>query len=231
MKNNNFIALIVGTGRCGTGYIAKCLNSSGYPRGHEGIFNHFDESIVSNNFKRSSLVADSAWPAAAFLGRPWLSDSIKIVHLVRNPIDVIKSFWEINFFSKDRVNKNLNQIVYRNTNISPYFQHRLSSSVKHYFYWNSLIETRLESCNNPYIFTRLEDIVSSEGERERLCGFLGLNLNFPSEKINEKNDFKSHCDFDIKKIYNQRDSISKNFARFQCVWIHEYLMIRVQKDL
>lgn len=213
---NKFKALIVGTGRCGTGYMADALNNSGVPCGHEGVFNHYDEKRVLKNFRDSSLSADSAWPAAIFIGKPWLSYKIKIVHLVRNPVDVIKSFWEINFFSEERIDKTLNQTVYRNTEISPENQDRLYSAVDHYFYWNNLIENRLNAAKNPYIVVKFEDILIDDGERARLSDFLDLKLDFSKKKINEKKDIKSQCSPILVEsiIDNIKEKIKSN--RFNC---------------
>lgn len=114
--------VIVGTGRCGTVYMAKLLTSLGYPCGHEAIFRHdgFDHALarmenredveVSLIAKLAShedeargvswfrapmlpLVADSSYMVAPFLDRPELKD-VKIIHVVRQPMKVINSFVE-----------------------------------------------------------------------------------------------------------------------------------------
>lgn len=190
--------LIVGTGRCGTGYLADALNRSGIACGHESIFNHFDEKRVQGNLARSQLVADSAWPAAIFIGRPWLPAEVRIVHLVRHPLDVITSFWEIDFFSEARIGKTLNQVVYRNTTISPDTQDRLMSAVEHYIQWNRLIGQKLAAAANPAIQLRLEDITRETAARARLGDFLGLKLAFAEGRINEKSDIKARSSQDLR---------------------------------
>lgn len=74
---------IVGTGRSGSGYIAKVLTECGMPCGHEGWYNPLGQ-------RQAGLVADSSWCALA----PEFEDTVRntyVWHQVRNPFDVIAS--------------------------------------------------------------------------------------------------------------------------------------------
>jgi hypothetical protein len=73
-------AVIVGTGRSGSGYIAKALTAAGVPCGHEAWFNPFNE-------RTPGLAVDSSWCAIPTLDR---FDGI-VWHQTRHPLDVISS--------------------------------------------------------------------------------------------------------------------------------------------
>lgn len=83
--------LVTGTGRCGTGYTAKLLTAAGVPCGHEEVFT--PQGIVD----RPDLEADASWCAVPFLD----SFQGRVVHLVRHPLAVVRSFVGIGFFERD----------------------------------------------------------------------------------------------------------------------------------
>lgn len=205
--------LIVGTGRCGTGWLADALSKSQISCGHEAIFNHWSEEKVKKNYMSSGYAAESAWPAAPFIGRPWFDSTVKVVHMVRNPRDVVKSFYDLNFFSSDRVAKPLNQIVYKNTSITADSQDRLSSAVQHYIEWNRLIEQRLENSDNPNILIRFESLLSSLDDRERLQSFLGKRVEFEVVRVNEKTTEKeAEQGADFAEILAERELLKLSRA-------------------
>lgn len=89
--------LITGTGRCGTGYVAQVLNSTGDTKcTHERVFNaqgiEFARRriIERRNNPHWGWEGESSWYAAMYLDDPIL-DGITIVHLVRHPKEVIDS--------------------------------------------------------------------------------------------------------------------------------------------
>jgi hypothetical protein len=112
--------LVVGTGRCGTVYMARVLTSMGIPCGHETIFdfNGLDLALArlggegslrlsfvsQSKFKGAEhhflpdwlgdvnkIVADSSYMAAPFLRHECL-EGTKVIHVVRHPVKVINSF-------------------------------------------------------------------------------------------------------------------------------------------
>lgn len=114
--------LVVGTGRCGTVFLAKLLSSVGIPCGHETFFQCDDlaferlkdsPELPSLNVswiarcaseqdeqegklwfgEKRKLEADSSYMAAPFLDNPAL-DQTAIIHVVRHPLKVINSFIE-----------------------------------------------------------------------------------------------------------------------------------------
>lgn len=210
--------LIVGTGRCGTGFMNEALIASGISCGHEEIFTHWDprfaQRLLLNNTKR----AESAWPGAAFIGTDLIGPRTKIVHLTRAPMKVIKSLYDLNFYSAERrFTKPLNQLMYMHTAINPLTQDRLFSAVQHYYEWNNLTQSRLEMARNPYMRVKLEDIISgATPEREALEGFLDLSFDNNCRPINQKLEIKktnaSH--FDTQKAVDVAQRFSKVFGDF-----------------
>lgn len=190
-KSKALKVLIVSTGRAGSGYIAKTLSLSGYPCGHEAIFNNPDEAIVRSQYEDNTNFAESSWLAAPFIGAHWLKDDVKIVHLVRHPLAVARSFYEINFFSWKRADRRFNRIVYENTAINRFTQRRQSSAVKHYFYWNKLIESKLDAAKNPRFLLRLEDLLAEDSSAQaELEAFLELQFDHLGERVNSKAEEK-----------------------------------------
>jgi hypothetical protein len=78
--------IFVGTGRCGTSYVSRLLTAAGKSCGHEDVytFNGYN-AYAANNFQ-----GDSSWLAVPYLNS--LSEDVKIVHLVRDPIKVFRSW-------------------------------------------------------------------------------------------------------------------------------------------
>ncbi len=73
-------AVIVGTGRSGTGFIAAMLNDLGVRCGHEGWWNPLGQ-------RESGLLVDSSWCAVPHLA----SFDGPVFHVVRHPLDVVSS--------------------------------------------------------------------------------------------------------------------------------------------
>lgn len=209
--------LVVGTGRCGTGYLAHCLERSGVACGHEAIFHHWSEQRVRSRLSSSNFEAESSWAAAPFLAAGWLPPGVKIVHLTRSPVRVVKSFHDINFFSGERVQKPLNQIVYRNTSIRPETQDRMASSVTHYYEWNALIVERLMAAGRPSLMLRLEDLISAPAAKDALSSFLGMEIVFPDEVTNLKMSEKKVQDagyYDASAALSLMQTASRRFGSF-----------------
>ncbi len=90
--------IIVGTGRFGTNLFQNMLKGAGINCGHEDIFYSPNEDETKCNFINNHVyVVESSWASAPYLDKGWIDDDVKIVHLVRDPFSVIKSFTEINF--------------------------------------------------------------------------------------------------------------------------------------
>lgn len=88
--------VFTGTGRCGTTHVSELLTRAGYHCSHEKYFT--PEGPLHRNFRRSHRArADASWLAVPFLPDP----EIRAIHVVRNPLDVIRSFFNIGFFDAE----------------------------------------------------------------------------------------------------------------------------------
>ena len=169
--------LVVGTGRCGTLYMAKLLTAMGVPCSHESLFNWQgikyavcalkDEiptqaSEVStrwnHHIKAQNAVAEASCLAVPFLNHP-ICRNVPVIHLVRNPIKVIDSFVRGgNFFSK-RIPRNKYE-WFIDEHMPPRALRRFPSAVERaaYFYlhWNKIIEKTVYR-DRVHLFYRIED--------------------------------------------------------------------------
>lgn len=75
-------AVILSTGRAGSGYIARLLTDAGVPCGHEDVF-----KFTRKGFR--GLKADSSWLALPYVERGEFDG--RVFHQVRHPLDVLSS--------------------------------------------------------------------------------------------------------------------------------------------
>ncbi len=88
--------VITGTGRSGTGYCAAVLRAVGVDCGHERIFRPGNGSVGCMSALRTE--GDASWLAVEYL--PALKhEGVTIIHVVRNPLDVVSSLVGMRFFS------------------------------------------------------------------------------------------------------------------------------------
>ena len=78
--------VIVGTGRCGTGYMSKLLTNAGVPCGHESIYTV--DGIIK---PLKTLSGDSSWLAVPHLSK-LKGTKTKVIHIVRDPLKVFRSW-------------------------------------------------------------------------------------------------------------------------------------------
>lgn len=83
--------VVVGTGRSGTKYTAELLTALGIPCGHERVYTRHDVK------KQWGLRGDASWLAVPHL------DRFKgvVLHQVRDPLAVVRSFVGIGFFTRE----------------------------------------------------------------------------------------------------------------------------------
>lgn len=117
--------LVTGTGRCGTVYMARFLTEIGIKCGHEAVFgpkgiDDATEKLTKDSpqlvtsdcskdgdakdgdaswFDSNNVMAESSYMSAPYLDHPLLEDT-KVIHLIRDPLLVLSSwFSDIHFFS------------------------------------------------------------------------------------------------------------------------------------
>jgi hypothetical protein len=216
--------VVTGTGRCGTVYMAKLLSSIGIGCGHETIFQPDGIEFAIERIKNSTelpalnvsfaakltsktdekqgiswfqgdfeICADSSYMAAPYLDHPLL-EKTSIIHVVRNPIDVINSFLVgLVYFTPSALEddfylpgvpsrKDFHEFIYshvpdlKNDNLLP-----VERTALFYIKWNEMIEQKAK--NKRYCFLRIED-----EDRTGLFKFIGCNPEtyYLNKEINKK---------------------------------------------
>jgi len=194
--------IVTGTGRCGTLYMANLLTTFGFPCSHEGIFtcegrykalevvngqSPVASSVISRGQNRSDyemdIVADSSYMAAPLLS---LFCSAKVIHVVRNPAEVIRSFIKkLDYFSskcpeeseENPLKFKFEKFIYRSLPELGQEMSRTDKACLYYVRWNKMIE----NSGRVDYFHRMEDGVEGlkkffnfEGEEyyREICNIL-----------------------------------------------------------
>ncbi len=220
--------LVTGTGRCGTVYFAKLLTSLGIPCGHESIFdwqgidgalkrlNHEEPKVLSeisqynckspNWINPDTIIAESSYMAAPYLDHEIFKETY-IVHVVRNPVDVVNSFCNYLDYFKDPNSPKEEWENFIYTQLPELKDESLTiydRGCLYYIKWNQMIENKLS--NRGYCFHHIEDDVLN------VLNFLEVK---PTENMfNDKtaNTLKKQTkQFEIPLIQNQ--NIKKDFVK------------------
>ena len=224
--------IVTGTGRCGTLYMANLLTTFGFPCSHEGIFTNeglpkaLDAvkgriPVSSSRISRKQNLSDYEMEIAAessYMAAPFLNsfNSAQVIHVVRNPIDVVKSFVKkLNYFgemqprrrnyylsvknpehhpeelAEDPLQFKFERFIY---NCLPELEDDISQTDRaclYYVRWNKMIE----SSGNVKYFHRMEDGV------EGLKKFFNFDgEEYYKEKCNILLDKKDAFEPQFKKI-------------------------------
>jgi hypothetical protein len=177
--------LVVGTGRSGTVSLARLLTSVGVPCSHERVFNGNDIDgavrVLNGDGKSSACsshcglddqmqpVAESSYMAVPFLDHPLLKDCA-IVHVVRDPLAVIRSFLNhIRFFRDDCSERArpAEQFIRRHLPHLNLLPDAISRACYFYLRWNQMIEESI--AGRRYILHPIESSPTA------LLAFLGID--------------------------------------------------------
>lgn len=156
--------LITGCGRSGTGYTAQLLTALGLPCGHETIFSL--PAVVKERVAwPKTYPGDSSWLAVPYLAE--LPAGTAILHQVRDPLAVVRSFSRIRFFQE--------QVPYRE-----FLERHLEglaecepfeAALRYWDEWNAKAEEAAQIEGLAYLRYRLEDL--SEELVGRILEFIG----------------------------------------------------------
>lgn len=148
--------IVVGTGRCGTKTVKEFFDDKGIHCSHENIF-----GIDLNSGEGYS--AASSWLAVPHLNTDMISGDAELIHLVRNPLHVIKSFYDISQFDESKKSK---YHMYMKKHLPKGFfdSTELGNICKYYMMWNTMIEESKPKFGKNH-FHRLEDGFCSLSEK------------------------------------------------------------------
>jgi len=84
--------IATGTGRCGTGMVARLLTTAGIETGHEDVFSYWGYLASLERLKvRLRVRGESSWLAAPWLYTAPLAEAF-VIHLIRHPKQVMESW-------------------------------------------------------------------------------------------------------------------------------------------
>jgi len=202
-ENENLKFIVTGTGRCGTVFLAKLLTGIGLSCGHESIFDYSNDSEIlerlknvknrslsscsqQNNFIEQKkeknwvavdkIVADSSYLAAPYLSHPLLINT-PVIHLFRNPIEVVSSYiLDFNYFENKIPNKKnpynekgWENKIYRYLPELGSIETQIERACWFYIQWNQII---IRNCMfRKYLKINIENI-----DYKKLFNFLNIEL-------------------------------------------------------
>ena len=201
----NLKYLVIGTGRSGTGYMSKLLSLNNIPCGHEQVCGY---PVLSanyiNNISETRLKAESSWLSVPFLHE--ISEEypdISYIFIVRDPVKVIKSFIEIDFFNENNTGgafQLVKNVMPRVEKLDP-----VEASISYYVTWHNMIASFLFYKNPRYITLQLEDINYTK---------LSLYLRKPflkklNERVNLKEKTKKISKSSLMRYIKKHDKFSE----------------------
>lgn len=151
--------VIVGTGRCGTGFTSEYLTRIGVTCSHEGYYT--PEGPKLRNPDRLFLAkGDASWLAVPYLD----GSKLPVLHQVRHPRSVIRSLFKIGFFDPALHSRHGAFIAFAERYFQP-SSDPLESCVRWYLEWN-------ERCEKVSQFRfRVEDFEADLPEILRRIGY------------------------------------------------------------
>lgn len=197
--------LVVGTGRSGTLYAAKLLTALGFPCGHERVFNGSELSELSDSIDRDCNnsacgkhfglefagcpIAESSYMAVPYLDHEILKDC-RIIHVVRDPLKVIRSFLNnLLFFREGRANFRhaQEQFLYEHLPHLELLPDPVSRACFYYLRWNQMIEESIG--DRKYLLYPIEN------GPETVLRFMGIasdRVELPDHSCNAYSKWPDH---------------------------------------
>ncbi len=231
--------LVTGTGRCGSVTLAKTLTSLGINCGHETIFSfdglenakkrlRGDLKFGLSGIARSatgqgerewfsdgihSLQADSSYMAAPFIDDP-LFNEVSVIHLVRDPMQVINSFVEgFGYFRDCCLNMSdegrYHRFIYRHVPRVASYKLPVDRAAAFYIEWNKMIEEKAKK--RRYIRFNI-----NKKSYFRLFKFLEMEEpeNFVQRKLNERHTKKRFSCISQIEAKELRNEITQLYTKY-----------------
>lgn len=162
--------VVTGCGRSGTKYVSHLLTAAGLDCGHEDVFNAWPGGRPPSGWRQTDLDGDSSYIAA-----PWTPDlrhELTVVHLVRAPLDHIRSVVGCSHVA----NGDAPWVRFIDSQIQLLRHHRGPVRAAAYWLrWNRLVD------GNSHLFWRLHEI--DEAHVKELADRIGASLD--PERITE----------------------------------------------
>lgn len=157
--------VIIGTGRCGTNFVADYLTAAGHPCGHERFYRPTGP-VYSPGQTQTTREGDSSWLAVPFLPEA----GVRVVHQTRAPVAVIASFLKLGFFHEEHYSRHKRFVDFARRHFD-FSDDPTRSAARWYIEWN---EKCAAITDRQF---RLEDF---RNRIDRLGDWLGLDAPLPT---------------------------------------------------
>jgi len=184
--------VVTGCARSATGYTAKAIEQSGVYCSHERVFGNKTVFNGQMNVHKSEFDTwgESSWWAARLVDK--LPEQVAVLHQVRNPIKVIRSFWTLNLRAFKWIRHGMLQ-VFEDSDDDLLFY------IKHWIAWNKLIESRQTTApGSVYYRYRIEDLCFPNSVASKVAEIAGVDPGIFSDTLSK-----------LKKDINHRKPKSK----------------------
>ncbi len=168
--------LITGCGRSGTGFSAAVLSAGGTV-GHEGVFGPTSDGTWPEDHP---LHVEVSWLAAPHARK--FRDSTYIVHQVRDPLLVIRSFLGFGFFERDPSHRFLSYVL-RHAPECARWDDPLDQAIQYWLSWNQM------AAEAAHERLRLEDLDATHFDRlARLAGLQEADYGRASRNLGRRHN-------------------------------------------
>jgi len=144
--------VVTGAGRSGTGYLSTLLTRIGIPCGHEHLFRPSNLLGKAQLDWPPTIPGDASWLAAPFVEA--LPEGTVVLHQVREPVQVVRSFLRIRFFEEPSPYREFVETVCPDLSSGTPFERACTYWVQ----WNQLAERAATIPGLAYRRFRLEDV-------------------------------------------------------------------------
>lgn len=178
--------VIIGTGRCGTNYVADYLTAAGHPCGHEQFYR------PTGPLYRKSEVTIATEGDSSWLAVPYLPETgIRVVHQTRAPLLVIRSFLKLGFFHDEHYSRHKRFVDFAKVHFD-FSNDPLQSAMRWWIEWNE----KCQKITDQHF--RLEDFHDTT---EQLSEWLGFDKPLPSLSLpTDTNTKQSLIEISIDEI-------------------------------
>lgn len=174
--------LVTGTGRCGTGYMARCFSRLGLLCGHEEVFTPYGPVKE----RMSKWHGESSWLAAPYVDG---LKGVRIINVVRDPYRVLDSMNAIEGFWSNPYGRFASQWL----NIVGVTQQE--KFVEFYLRWMEMLRdveiVKVEEVNQPWF----ERVIGSLGFEPR-----SLSIDIVPKDYNHKLDYQPREWFGVRRF-------------------------------
>ena len=170
--------VILAAGRSGTQYVARLLAAMGVRIKHENVFlpgkmKGQTRETLAGLYEEAGVDGDVSWFAIPYMDA--IPTDWRIVHLVRNPIRVIRSWVARGLWPLGVKNKTVKLVVDTLGWEEKQLSDPLACSIQYWYGWNSLIADFC-SRRRSSMLVRLEDLSCNPVSIARLLGYLRYPL-------------------------------------------------------